>query len=311
MFFFRYGIIAINTGLQHVLGASAALGSALCWAISAILFRRLGDHMSAAAMTFCKGVIASITLLLLVLLVALPAGLQSGSWQSMLLLAISGIAGISLGDTLYFATLTRLGPRITLILGTLIPVITALAAALIFNESPPAEAWGSLAFILAGIAWVLWLRTPADGQQRQLGSGLLLATGFIIANCIGILLTRSGVSHTGTLEATLYREVAATFTLGLWGVAAAQVSGWVRPLADRRLHAPLLIAALVGTLLGTWLSVVGLKYTWTAVAATLNATSPLFIIPLTFIMHKEPIEGRVIIGASLSVAGIAWYYFAI
>lgn len=275
-----------------------------------MLFRQLGEHMSSAAMTFSKGIIAS-TLLLALVLILPGAGANGADARTMLLLALSGIAGISLGDTLYFAALTRLGPRLTLMLGTMIPIITALGAALLLGETPPASASGGLLLILAGIAWVLWVRTGPDHRRHRLATGLPLAAGFILANTAGILLTKIGVSNIGSMEATLYREAAATFALGLWGVFAGGLITWIRPLQDRRLYPPLLAAALIGTFLGTWLSVAALKYTYTAVAATLNAASPLFIIPITYIILREPIDGRAVVGAGLSVAGVAWYYLAV
>lgn len=264
--------------------------------------------MKPVAMAFGKGVIAVLCLMALVL----PTGLHFQDNRAIGLLALSGIAGISLGDTLYFATLNRLGARITLLLGTLIPVCTALSALVIFEESINAHGWAGILIILAGIALVLWERNAENTQPgKHLGSGLLLAAGFVLANTAGILLTKAGVTNMGSLEATFWRETAAVLALGLWGGFCGNLTGWLQPVQDRRLLVPLVVAAVVGTFLGTWFSVAALKYTWVGIAATLNATSPLFILPLAALFLHEKITGKALLGALISVSGIALYYISI
>ncbi|MDH5642098.1 MAG: EamA family transporter, partial [Nitrospira sp.] len=100
----------MNTSLS-MLGALSALGSALMWAISAVLFRRLGDHMGAAAMNLGKGLVALICLLVILVI----TGFQTLPGATILALGASGLLGIAIGDTLYFLTLVRLGPRLTLL----------------------------------------------------------------------------------------------------------------------------------------------------------------------------------------------------
>ncbi len=257
-------------------------------------------------MALAKSLIATLVLLALVF----PSDLHLGQHHAILYLALSGIAGIALGDTLYFATLTRLGARLTLLMGTLIPLVTALAAMVLFEEYLAPTAWLGIAITLGGIGYVLWERNPDGSRPQHLGSGLVFALGFVIANTVGILLTKSGVVHMGSLEATLYREAAASFALGTWGAIGASLMSWMKPLANRRLWLPLLTAAMIGTFLGTWFSVAALKYTYTAVAATLNATSPLFILPLGFFFAHEAISRRALGGALIAVIGIGWYYFS-
>lgn len=258
-------------------------------------------------MALAKSALACLVLLALVL----PQLSATPPAAAVLLLAASGIAGISLGDTLYFATLTRLGARLTLLLGTLIPLTTALAATVLFQERLNPGSWLAIAITLSGIAYVLWERNADGNRPPQLASGLWFALGFVAANAAGILLTKRGVAAVGSLEATLYREAAATFALGLWGAAGGTLLPWLRPLRAPRLWPALLVAAFIGTFLGTWLSVAALKYTYTAVAATLNAASPLFILPLSWLIYRETVSRRALLGAAVAVTGIGCYYFAV
>ena len=87
------------------MGVFAALGTALCWAIAARLFRGTGNAFSPLTMNFWKGLI-SIAILAVVLLVVQPTGLTT---STVLWLLVSGLIGIGIGDTCFFKALQSIG----------------------------------------------------------------------------------------------------------------------------------------------------------------------------------------------------------
>ena len=54
-----------------------------------------------------------------------------------------------------------------------------------------------------------------------------------------------------------------------------------------------------------------MKSTYTSVAAALNSTSPLFVLPLAAYIMREKISRRAILGTAMSVLGIAVYFFTL
>ena len=56
---------------------------------------------------------------------------------------------------------------------------------------------------------------------------------------------------------------------------------------------------------GVWLSLVAIRHTETAVAATLMALVPVVINPIVVIVHRERPSLRAVIGAMIAVAGVA------
>lgn len=232
--------------------------------------------------------------------------------NSLAALALSGIIGICFGDTLYFLTLMRLGARRTLLLGSLIPVTTAFIAVVFLGEQISALAWFGMSLAIVGVTYVLWQRAPQENTQQQsrekYRSGLFFGLLFVAANALGIIATKVGVADIPALEATFVRQVFAIAGLTFWGLMVRDLLGWVSPLRNGKRLKTLLAASLIGALLGTWLSIVALKYTYAAVAATLNSTSPLFILPLAVFWLKEHVTLREIIGALTAVAGIGLYF---
>lgn len=295
---------SINQFQSHLLGGFAALASAFLWAFAAILFRRIGDSVSAMGINLAKGIVALVCLGALLI----PTDFSEISPDSMTALALSGLIGICFGDTLYFLTLVRLGTKKTLLLGALIPVTTALLAVLFLGERIALSAWIGISMTIAGVTYVLWQRAPENENLETRRSGLFYGLLFVAANALGIIAAKVGVSNVPALEATFIRQIFAIAGLTFWGLMVRDLLGWVAPLKNTQLLKALVIAAVIGAFLGTWLSIVALKYTHVAVAATLNSTSPLFILPLAVFMLKERINSREVLGALVAVSGIAVYF---
>lgn len=292
---------------SHLLGAAAALLSALMWAWSAILFRALGNSVSALALNLGKGIVA---------LLCMGALLLTQPWisadaRTWAVLAASGVLGIALGDTLYFLALVRLGPRVTLVVSTLIPVITALAAVLLFDEQLAPAAWLGLALTIGGVSLVLWEQAPCAATDLRWRSGLAFGILFVLASAGSILFTKIGVAELPSMQATFLRQMWAIAALSVWISAAGAMIQNLAPLKDRRVLRALIIAAFIGAFLGTWLSVAALKYTHAAVAAALNSTSPLFVLALAALWLKETVSAKATAGAGIAVAGVALYFLSI
>jgi len=259
--------------------------------------------MSAVSMNIGKGILA----LIVMGLILLPSGIVVGNVQTISLLAISGILGITFGDTLYFMTLSRLGSRLTLLLGSLIPVTTAIIAAIFLHESISLVSWMGIALTISGVTYVMWERSGDEQVSKRWLQGVGIGLVFVLANSLSIIFSKLGVEDIPSMDATFMRQVWAMVGFAFWGLVTANMLSWTKPLSNPRLVKPLLVAAFIGAFLGTWLSIFALKYTYVTVATVLNSTSPLFILPLAVWVLKEKVTVRAILGALIALAGITLY----
>lgn len=295
---------------SHLIGAFAALGSAFFWALAAILFRRVGDQVSAMGLNFNKGLVAFICLGILLLFI----DTATVDAQSLLFLTISGLIGICIGDSLYFVALVRLGPRLTLLLGALIPVVVGLISIVFLGETISAISMAGLVLTIVGVTFVLWEKTPASDTHAPIKhwkAGLFFGLLFVFAEATGIVFTKVGVEELPSLQATFIRQTSAIIGLTFWGLAAGTLVGWMKPLKDPVIRNKVIIAAFIGAFIGIWLSVLALKNTHATVATALNSTSPLFILPLAAYMMHETISRRAIFGTAVAVTGIAGYFLTL
>ena len=290
--------------IYKVWGGVFALVSAFMWALSAILFKRLGDSVSALGMNLGKGIIAVILLGIVMLLT--DTGTVSN--HTFLFLGISGLLGITFGDTFYFMTLIRLGPRLALIIATLIPVATALLAVLILRESPSFITWIGILLTLTGVAWVIWEHAPAGYQARNWKAGIKYGFLSVLCCASGVIFSKMVIESSSALKATFIRQIWGLAGLIIWGSIVSHLKIWLKPLGNLILLKRLFFASFIGTFLGTWLCLLALKYTDASVATTLNSTSPLFILPLAFCILKEKITFRAIIGSVIAVVGIGFIF---
>ena len=106
-------------------GGLAALTAAFIWAISTMIYARTGGRMPAMLLNLIKGSVAVGFLVLTVLILGdAPPELETRHW---LWLAGSGLVGISIGDSAYFASIRRIGPAQTLLVESIAPPLTGLA----------------------------------------------------------------------------------------------------------------------------------------------------------------------------------------
>lgn len=261
-------------------------------------------------LNYNKGLVAFVCLGGLLLF----TGTSSVDPQSLLFLTISGLIGICLGDSLYFVALVRLGPRLTLLLGSLIPVAAGLISFIFLNERISLISTAGLALTVIGVTFVLWEKAPTINNQSQAKhwrTGIFFGLLFVFSEAAGIIFTKVGVQELPSLQATFIRQTSAIIGLTFWGLAAGTFIGWLQPLKNRRIRNRVIVAAIIGAFIGTWLSVLALKNTHTTVAAALNSTSPLFVLPLAAYIMREKISHRAILGTAVSVMGIGIYFLTL
>lgn len=286
---------------ESLLGAIAALASALAWAYGAILFRRLVEKVLPLGLTLIKSLIGMC--IIGALLVFLRPERIDG--PDVLNLALSGLVGIAIGDALFFKSLLYLGPRLAILLGCSGPVFTVVLAVLILRESVSGITAFGIAMVISGVAWVLWEYENGASGFRGKARGVFYALLSSLCMSVGIILAKEGVGTTSALQATFIRLFAGALGLLLWGVLTRQMGSWLAPLKDPRLLRTIFSSTFVVIFGGFWLFLVALKYTDASIATTLNSTTPLFILPLAAWILRERISRRAVWGAVLAVSGIA------
>ncbi|MBD2138251.1 DMT family transporter [Anabaena sp. FACHB-1237] len=285
----------------RVIGISAALGSSASWAVGSILFKRLGEKLSPLGMTLAKGGV-SVVFLALALLVT---GYNQVDHQSLFLLILSGLLGISIGDTLFFEALQDIGAHSLILLTTFGEVLTIILAVIFLKEQPTPQQWVGIVSVLLGIALVLHSKITNDSQKSQFKwRGIIIGLLSVICMSVSLIIAKQGLASLSAIQATFIRMLSGTVGMFGFGLVTQRLGKWMNPFEDRALIARFLIAVAVVTFGGFWLSLVSLKYIDVAIANILSSTEPLFVLPLAAIFLKEKITTQALIGNFVAVFGI-------
>jgi drug/metabolite transporter (DMT)-like permease len=302
-------------------GEAAALCTAVSWAGSALLFAAAARRVGANPVNLVRLGMATILLGALVLATGTATLPPAGQ---IALLALSGVIGLGLGDEAWFRALRILGARRASLFSPVWPVFAALAAWPLLGETLGWWEVGAMAVALAGVRWAQG-EAAAEGEvQGSLAAGVLFAVLSCAGQAVGYVVAKPalGGSTEGPLAAwfgieaasreeidplfgTFLRMVAGT----CWILVAETVRGRLREtreaLGDGRGMLLTLGGAITGPVFGVWMSLVALRYAaHTAIASTILATSPLFVLPLARMVHGTPITRRAILGFLLALAGI-------
>ena len=286
--------------------AIAALAGAFCWTLATLLWRRLPATLTATELNVSKTLLAFLLQLPLVALVQWPAG----QGRALLLLALSGVVGIALGDSLFFGALRRLGTRRSLTLTAGGPALTALGGLVALGERPHLPQWLGIGLIGLAVALVARQQPRLDPLNRASRPwvGLLLALGAMACGSAGALLARAALrsGEVPTLLAATVRLAGASLVL----IPALAPLRNRLPQRDSRpdwraLPWPTLVAAtLLGTSLGILLQQMALAGLPGGLAVALLSTSPVMALPFAHLEGDRP--GAIGLGAALAAtAGVS------
>jgi drug/metabolite transporter (DMT)-like permease len=291
--------------MHMTLGAAAGLGAASLWAVSTILWtRQMAVSWPQAMNLFKTGLCLPIFIATLLLAGPRPplAGVTPvAAW----ILVVSGVIGMSMGDTAYFSALRRIGARRTMMLQCLSPLFAAVLSILLGQRIPGAIASVGVALVLLGLILVLRERPVGIVVRGRTRSGILLGLFSAFCQALGIVMTKRGLQSATVLQASTIRILA-----GVLGILALElVNGQLRATVRHALRPPslprIIPAALMGSFLGFFLFQVAVMNSPPAVAATLTGTSPLFVAPLSVVFLGEAMRAGGWIGTILAVAGVA------
>ena len=291
-------------------GECAALGTALCWTISTLVFEAASRRVGSMAVNLIRLVMAWVMLSLLCWLVrglALPIDASGQTWLWMFL---SGLAGFFLCDMCLFRAWVLMGPRLTLLIFSLAPPMTALLAWVALGETLTWLNWVGMAVTLTGVAWVVSERRIEATVRtwRVSARGVTLATGAALAQAIAVVFIKKGPDDYHILAALQIRVSA-----GIVGFAVLfALVNWYpqvrRGLRHGRAMALTGIGAAVGTISGVSLLMLSLRYLPAGVTQTFVATLPVMILPFTMVLYRERISLRAAAGACIAVAGVAMLF---
>ena len=279
-------------------GIIVALLSAASWAFATVVFDRIGKVVPYVGITFLKGI---FSIILMIVLLIFTGGLHSVGIWDFSFLALSGIIGISLGDSLFFKSLQDLGAKVQVVFFLLGQIFTMILSLLLLGELLSLEQYIGAVVLLIGIVIVIWGKQKNHPNKvRGIVCGLLS----ILCFSISAIMVKMSIAEVEVVTATFYRMLFGTvFTLG-FGVVGQQLPSWIKPLKDKRLLVLFILNVFVITYGGFLLLMVAIKLISVSLVSVLGTTEPVFVLLFAYLINKEGITKQEVIGTLITLIGL-------
>jgi drug/metabolite transporter (DMT)-like permease len=290
-------------------GQIAALGAAGLWAFTALSIEQAARRIGSLTVNLIRLVLAFGFLTLASWIsrgVPLPVDATHHAW---FWLAVSGLVGFVFGDLCLYRAYLVIGPRLSTLMMSLVPLLTTLIGWIVLGEVLTRRDLLGMVLTVGGIAWAVldrsksWTAAPAARPGVPL-HGLVLGLGGALGQAGGLILSKIGIGGYDAFAATQIRVLAglAGYSL-LFFLLRWWPNVWAG-LHDRRALGFAALGAFFGPFLAVSLSLIAIRATLAGVAASIMALTPVLIIPLVVLLRGERVGLGGALGALVAVTGV-------
>jgi drug/metabolite transporter (DMT)-like permease len=294
---------------NHI-GEFAALFTAFCWTVTALAFESASNKVGSIAVNLIRLLLAMVFLSIFSYFIRgkfLPLDASANTWMW---LSISGLVGFVVGDFFLFESFTIVGSRISMLIMTLVPPIAAFVSWLMMGETMTLFNFLGMFLTLGGIAIVI----VNKGTDKKMLSfthslkGVLFAFIGAVGQAVGLVFSKVGMGTYSAFAATQIRIIS-----GIIGFAVV-ITLWKKwnnvgiALKNRPALKRIGLGSVFGPFLGVSFSLFAVQHANAGIASTIMAIVPILIIPASLLFLHKKVTLKEVIGATISVAGVALFF---
>ncbi|MEM7146177.1 MAG: DMT family transporter [Verrucomicrobiota bacterium] len=234
---------------------------------------------------------------------------------------ISGLIGFGIGDVALYLAYPRIGSRLTILITfCLAPVWGAAVEFLWLNTTITLQEAGASVIVLVGVCLALRPQgNPNLARSVGFAVGILFGVVAGFGQGVGAVISRNA-EHVALAASIDTNGISAAFQRVLGGIGVSAIAFLVvilrRRLSRHRLQTSsasnlqkahwLLGATLMGPVIGVSCFQWALQDTPSALVLAIVATSPILVMPMSWIAENDRPTFQGVAGAFLAVGGVVW-----
>jgi drug/metabolite transporter (DMT)-like permease len=287
------------------LGEITALLTAVCWSFTSYIFTAAAHRIGSIQINIDRIILAVIFLLIVIVAAGINIDL---SRMQIVNLAISGVIGLVIGDTFLFKAFTMIGTRLSMLLMSLTPAMSAILAYFFLDERIVLLGLIGMIITLFGIILVVFDRKEKDSSHPKRRLGILYGILGACGQALALIFAKFAFeeSNINGFLATFIRLFAAAILILPISILFRR---YKNPVTLYKLDTKALTLTFGGTFfgpfLGITLSLISIANTKVGIASTLMATVPVIMLPIGKFVFKDQITAKAIVGSVMAVAGVA------
>jgi drug/metabolite transporter (DMT)-like permease len=267
--------------------------------------------------TLATGMNVAFSLLLLGLQTALRADALHWHWDGFLVFALAGIFTTYLGRFFFFTAVVRFGPARASVFQVTGPIFTVLIAWAALGERLSVTDYAGIAITLAGLCLIVFVpgaatsRATASAEHRGVLGRLaasILFVGLGASLCYATGNVLRGVAMARWDEPILGSVIAAGSALLMILLTRRQAWHIARDVrASDRKGVLMYLGGGVLTICAQIMVFFSIRHTAVSIATLISSCAPVIVIPMSYWLlgNTDKINGRIIVGALLSMTGVA------
>lgn len=302
---------------MNLSGELIAILTTLCWSLGIFPFTEAAKRIGSAPLNQYRLLLAWIIISIILFFwndLNLFELFTKPQPYHYVFLGLSGIIGFSIGDYCSFTSFKLLGPKLGSLYTTFAPGAALVIGYIALNESIN---WIGIIGIFITIAGVIWLTLSKKDSAAASKIGYTrdkkgIAFGIVGALCqgTGLVLSKYGMDYyqvkLPTMHAVWIRLLFAFSAAFMVSLLAGKLKSNSKPIfTNEKNNLPFMfLGTLLGPVMGVTLSLFAIQKLEVAVAQTIFALLPLFVLPISLIVYKEKITVQSIFACFIALSGV-------
>lgn len=298
-------------------GELIALLTTLCWSLGIFPFTEATKRIGAAPINQYRLLLAWLIISAILITannISVSELFSNPLPNHFIYLGLSGVIGFTIGDYCSFTSFKLLGPKLGSLYTTFAPGAALSIGFLILGEKIN---WIGIIGILITVGGVIWLTLSKKDKAAAELAGFKrdkkgIAFGIIGALCqgTGLVLSKYGMDYYAdklpTMHAVWIRLMFAFTTAFIVSFFIKKLIKNSKPIfANQNNAIPYMImGTFLGPVAGVSLSLLAIQKMEVAVAQTIFAMLPIFVLPINLFVYKEKITIQSVFACITAIFGV-------
>ncbi len=287
-------------------GELAALMAAICWTVTSMSFESAGKRVGSLSVNLIRLYIGFILLSLFAWIIRGQPWPGDATKHAWIWLSASGVVGFLVGDLFLFKAFVVVGSRVSMLMMSLVPPISALLSWAILDETLTWFSIAGMILTVGGVMLVVLDREQENPEKRFRHpiKGVLFAFGGALGQGLGLILSKIGMENYDALAATQIRVFTGIIGFSLLFFILHRWRRVLGALKNPQAMTGITLGSIFGPFLGVTASLYAVQHTQVGIASTIMAIVPILIIPPAILIFKERVTVKEAVGAVIAVGGV-------
>jgi drug/metabolite transporter (DMT)-like permease len=294
------------------LGEALSLISAVGWAFAVILFKKSGETVHPIALNLGKNCIGAFCFGVMICFSGFSNRAPDLFCSHLadclgndvfILLILSGVLGIGIADSLFFACLNLLGAGLSSIVDCLYAPFVILFAYIFLGESLTILQMAGVLLIAAAILFTTQIRNSEKIETKRLMMGIALGFLAMATMALGIIIMKPILALVPLSQVIFIRLIGGIAFISVSVLFYKNRRSILFSYFDKSRLKYTLSSSFLGGFLVLFMWMGGFKYTNASISSALNQMSTIFVFVFAAIFLKEAISREKLISFVLAITG--------